>query len=99
MAHETIRRSTVQNCIAKAQQVNPVILQVDHDYWVVSSSTPGKGWLLERDPETGDLYCPCPGSQHVGCCYHRAALGLLLGAVPHDWIPAPASVYTYEVAS
>ncbi len=100
MEARTIGMATVRRAIAKALEVKPTVLQVDANYWAVASSAPGKAWLVERDPESGDLWCPCPGNEYVGLCYHRAALGLLLGTIPEGWlptpVPAPADVYTYE---
>ncbi len=99
MARDTIRKSTIEHSLEKAGRIKPVILEVDPNFWAVASSTPGKAYLVERDPETGDLWCPCPGFAHTGYCYHKAAVGLMLGTIPEAWVPAPASTYMYEVAS
>ncbi len=99
MAHETIKATTIRHCIEKAERLQPTILDVGDGFYAVASSTPGKAYLVERDPESGDLWCPCPGFAHTGYCYHKAALGLFLGTIAQAWIPAPASVYTYEVTS
>ncbi len=96
------RRETAERAIAKALEVRPTVLQVDHDFWVVASSKPGHGYLLERDETTGDLYCPCPAAEFTGCCHHRAALGLFLGTIPMAWLPAvdvPIGVDIAAVAS
>ncbi len=82
------RRETAERAIAKAVELNPTVLEVDNGFWVVASSKPGKGYMLERDETTGDLYCPCPAAEFTGCCFHRAALGLHLGTIPQSWIPA-----------
>ena len=82
------RRETAQRAISKAVELRPVVLQVDNDFFAVQSSDPGRGYLLERDPESGDLFCPCSAAEFTGCCHHRAALGLHLGTIPQSWIPA-----------
>ncbi len=86
-AHTT-RRETAQRALSKALEVRPVVIQIDNDFFAVQSSEAGRGYLVERDPETGDLFCPCPGAQFTGCCYHRAAVGLAIGTTPQAWIPA-----------
>ena len=77
--------TSMDRAISKAVRVKPTVIQVDNDFWAVSGSRPGHGYLLERDPESGDLYCPCEGLERVGCCYHKAALGLHLGTIPSWW--------------
>jgi hypothetical protein len=81
------RRETAERAIAKALELRPVVLRVDNDFFAVASSELGHGYLLERDPQTGDLYCPCKAAEFAGCCYHRAALGLFLGTIPASWLP------------
>ncbi len=85
------RREIAAKAIAKAVELQPTVLKVDNDFYAVASSKPGEGYLLERDPATGDLYCPCKGAEYFGTCYHRAALGLFLGTIPQTWIPVQAS--------
>ncbi len=94
-----VRRQAAEKAIAKAVAVNPVILQVDHDFFAVASCTPGKGYLVERDPATGDLFCPCPAAEFTGCCFHRAALGIHLGTIPQAWMPAMDTPVAVAVAS
>jgi len=96
------RRETAERALAKAVELRPVILQVDNDFWCVASSKPGHGYMVERDPESGDLYCPCPAAEHTGTCYHRASVGLAIGTIPQAWIPAvdvPIGVDIAAVAS
>lgn len=92
-------RQVAERAIAKALELRPVVLQVDTDFFTVASSRPGHGYLLERDPESGDLYCPCPAAEFNGCCYHRAALGLHLGTIPQSWLPAVDAPIAMAVAS
>ncbi len=81
------RRETAKRALSKALELRPVVLRVDNDFFAVASSEPGHGYLLERDPATGDLYCPCLASEYGATCYHRAALGLFLGTIPASWLP------------
>ena len=90
------RRETAERALAKALELRPVVLRVDNDFWAVASSEPGHGYLLERDPATGDLYCPCKAAEFNGTCYHRAALGIHIGTIPASWLPAG---YPQAVAS
>jgi hypothetical protein len=82
-----VRRETAERALHKALELRPVVLRVDNDFFAVASSEPGHGYLLERDPATGDLYCPCLASEYGTACYHRAALGLFLGTIPASWLP------------
>ncbi len=93
------RRQVAERAIAKAVELNPTVLEVDNGFWVVASSKPGKGYMLERDETTGDLYCPCPAAEFTGCCHHRAALGIFLGTVPQAWLPAMDVPVAVQVAS
>ncbi len=95
----TSRRETAQRAIAKAVEVNPVVIQVDNDFWAVQGSKPGHGYLLERDPESGDLWCPCKAAEFTGTCHHRAALGLHLGTIPSSWLPTSTGGIDLAVAS
>ncbi len=83
----TSRREVAQRAIAKALEVRPVVIQVDHDFWAVQGSKSGLGYLVERDPASGDLWCPCKGSEHFGTCYHKAAVGVTIGTIPQSWLP------------
>jgi hypothetical protein len=94
-----VRRETARRAIAKALELRPVVLRVDNDFFAVASSEAGQGYLLERDPASGDLYCPCKAAEFTGCCYHRAALGLYLGTIPTSWLPTPAQAEHVAVAS
>jgi hypothetical protein len=85
------RRETAQRAISKALELRPVVIQVDHDFWAVQGSQPGHGYLIERDPESGDLWCPCRAAEMTGTCYHRASVGLAIGTVPQAWMPAGVS--------
>jgi hypothetical protein len=93
------RREAAERAIRKAVELRPVVLQVDHDFWCVASSTPGKGYMVERDPESGDLWCPCPAAEFTGTCYHRAAVGMSLGTVPASWVPSADAPIDVLVAS
>ncbi len=96
------RETMCRRAIAKAVEVGPAVFAVDTDFFAVQSSDPGRGYLLERDPETGDLFCPCEASQRGLPCYHRAALGLFLGTIPAHWLPgvdAPVALEVVAVAS
>ena len=93
------RREIAAKAIAKAVELQPTVLRIDNDFYAVASSKPGEGYLLERDPETGDLYCPCKGAEYFGTCYHRAALGIFLGTIPASWLPAVDVPVAYAVAS
>ena len=75
----------MQRAIAKALELQPAILQL------VRGIQTGHGYLLECDPESSDLWCPCKAAEFTGTCYHRAAVGLTIGTVPQAWIPADAS--------
>ena len=85
------RRETAERAIAKAVELRPAVIQVDNDFWAVQGSRSGLGYLVERDPATGDLWCPCKAAEFTGTCYHRAAVGLAIGTVPQAWIPADVS--------
>jgi hypothetical protein len=85
------RRETAQQAISKAVELRPVVIQVDNDFWAVQGSKPGHGYLVERDPATGDLWCPCKAAEMTGTCYHRASVGLAIGTVPQAWIPMDAN--------
>jgi hypothetical protein len=39
-----------------------------------SSEALGKSWLLQPDPDTGDLWCSCENFDLVGVCIHTAVL-------------------------
>ncbi len=93
------RRETAERAIAKAVEHRPVVIQVDNDFWAVQGSKPGHGYLVERDPATGDLWCPCKAAEFTGTCYHRAAVGLAIGTVPQAWIPAEHTPVDMAVAS
>ncbi len=95
----TTRREAAERAIRKALEVNPPVFRVDAGFYAVGSSRAGEGYLLERDEATGDLFCPCPGAQINGCCFHRAALGLFLGTVPQSWIPTVDAPIAMAVAS
>jgi len=95
----TTRRETAQKALSKALEMRPVVIQVDNDFFGVQGSEAGRGYLVERDPESRDLYCPCPGAQITGCCYHRAAVGLAIGMIPQSWIPAVDVPIDMAVAS
>ena len=83
----TNRQETARRAIAKALELRPVVIQVDHDFWAVQGSKSGLGYLVERDPETGSLWCPCKAAEFMGCCYHRAAVGIAIGTIPQSWLP------------
>ncbi len=93
------RRQTAERAIAKALELRPVVFRVDEGFWAVQGSKPGHGYLLERDSESGDLFCPCPAAEHMGTCFHRAALGIHLGTIPTSWIPAMDTPVDMAVAS
>ena len=93
------RRETAERAIARALELRPVVIQVDDDFWAVQGSKAGLGYLVERDPATGDLYCPCPAAEFTGCCHHRAALGIHLGTIPQAWLPAMDTPVDVAVAS
>ncbi len=93
------RRQVAERAIAKAVELRPTVLRVDRDFWCVASSTPGKGYMVERDPESGDLYCPCPAAEHTGTCYHRASVGLAIGTIPASWLPVLDAPIDLAVAS
>ncbi len=95
----TNRRETAQRAVAKAVEFRPVVIQVDNDFWAVQSSKSGLGYLVERDPATGDLWCPCKAAEFTGTCYHRAAVGLSIGTVPQAWLPTPTGGIDMAVAS
>ncbi len=95
----TTRREAAERAIRKAVEVNPPVFKVDAGFYAVGSSRPGEGYLLERDEATGDLFCPCPGAQLTGTCYHRAALGIFLSTVPQSWLPVVDAPVAYAVAS
>jgi hypothetical protein len=80
-------------------ELRPVVIQVDNDFWAVASSTPGKGYMVERDPESGNLWCPCSASERGIPCYHRAAVGLAIGTIPRSWLPAVDVPIDMAVAS
>ncbi len=93
------RRETAERAIAKAVELRPVVIQVDHDFWAVQGSRSGLGYLVERDPATGDLWCPCKAAEMTGTCYHRAAVGLAIGTVSQAWLPAIDAPIAVAVAS
>ncbi len=95
----TNRREAAERAISRAVELNPTVLRVDEDFFVVASSEAGRGYLLERDPQSGDLFCPCPAAQFNGTCYHRAALGIFLGTIPQSWLPPVDAPVAYAVAS
>jgi len=93
------RRQVAERAIAKAVELRPVVIQVDNDFWAVQSSKSGLGFLVERDPSTGDLWCPCKAAEMTGTCYHRAAVGLAIGTIPASWLPAVHAPIDMAVAS
>ena len=93
------RREAAHRAIMKALELQPIVIRVNYDFWAVASgSRPGAGYLVERDPATGDLYCPCKAAEFTGCCYHRAAVGLALSTIPAPWIPTRAFTQGNEYA-
>jgi len=92
------RQDMARRAISKAAEVNPVILQVDTNFYAVGSSRPGVGYLLEVNDD-GDVYCPCTASERGLPCYHKAALGIHLGTIPQSWVPAVDVPIAVAVAS
>ncbi len=97
---ETIKASTVRRAIHKAREQAPAIYAIGDGYYALPSATrPGAGYLVEVGAD-GYTHCECEGSQRAGYCWHRAAVGLLIGTIPSRFLdvagveldpwPAPA---------
>ncbi len=74
--------NSVRWAVTKAREVRPVVLKLDDGgYTVASGSRPGCGYLV-RVLGDGSTACECKAAERDLYCYHRAALGLLLGTIP-----------------
>ncbi len=79
----------VRRAVTKAREVRPVVLKLDDGgYTVASGSRPGCGYLV-RVLGDGSTACECKAAERDLYCYHRAALGLLLGTIPARFLPQP----------
>ncbi len=98
MAHETIKASTIRNAVRKAQQVAPAVLELAPGFHAVASqSRPGAGYVV-RTYADGHSVCECEGQERAGYCYHRAALGLLLGTIPAQYLVRDLTVHESDTA-
>lgn len=82
----TIPEGAIRRAVAKAQSLQPTVLQVDKHFWAVASQgCSGLDYLCEEGTD-GVLWCPCQGYSHTGYCYHVAAVGLSLGTIPSKFL-------------
>lgn len=85
-------RSNLESAIRKAQAQQPVLYHLadaaDGGFYIApSSSRPGECYMLEV--VDGKVTCECEGFEHIGVCYHAAALAMKLELLPERYLPKP----------
>lgn len=66
--------SDIRTIFAPKYDGNYIEDGVDHRTWLVHSDDDEMMYVLDRNEETGEVYCTCAGNGYKGKCKHKEDL-------------------------